>query len=99
MKKADFDREKIEKKVLDAVVLLFNSRENENCDVSFVADAAGATAHCCVSYCMWTTSQSLCVFNERSFITSLVMFSQKDKRFGTCYATVLLMCDIKSFAH
>ena len=43
-KRAAFDREKLEKEVLDAVVKLFNSRENEQHDISFVADALGISA-------------------------------------------------------
>ncbi len=44
MKKLAFNREKLEKEVLDAVVKLFNSRENEQHDISFVADALGISA-------------------------------------------------------
>lgn len=44
MKEYAFNREKLEKEVLDAVVKLFNSRENEQRDISFVADALGISA-------------------------------------------------------
>lgn len=44
MKESAFNREKLEKEVLDAVVKLFNSRENEQHDISFVADALGISA-------------------------------------------------------
>lgn len=44
MKESAFNREKLENEVLDAVVKLFNSRGNEQHDVSLAAVALGISA-------------------------------------------------------